>query len=71
MTSDLKFMSQTTYATMLVWAVLTYLDHFDRKKKEERKKKKNQLTSTRPVGFAAGKKQTIQEGQMCKSDHIF
>ena len=48
--SDLKFMAQTTYATMFVWTVLTFFDHFDR-----RKKKKNQLTSTRPVGFAAGK----------------
>ena len=46
-------MAQTTYATMLIWAVLTFFDHFDRKKRERRK---NQLTSTRPVGFAAGKK---------------
>ena len=28
-------MAQTTYATMFVWAALTFLDHFDRKKKKE------------------------------------
>ena len=49
LTSDLKFMVQTTYNTMFVWAVLTFLDQVV---EEERK----QLTSTRPVGFAAGKK---------------
>ena len=41
--SDLKFTAQTTYATVLILAVLTFYDHFDRRK--------NQLTSTRPVGF--------------------
>ena len=45
-------MTQTTCATMLIWAVLTFCDHFNRRKKE---RKKNPLTSTRPVGFAAGK----------------
>ena len=53
LTSDLKFMAQTTYATMLFGLFWPLLDHFDRKKKE--RKKKNPLTSTRPVGFAAGK----------------
>ena len=49
--SDLKFMAQTSHATMLIWAVLTFCDHFDRKKKEEEE--------TRPVGFAAGKNRII------------
>ena len=35
LTSDLKFMAQTTYSTMFVWTALTFFDHFDRKKKEE------------------------------------
>ena len=45
-------MAQTTYATMfgLLWPLFGTLT--ERRKKEERK---NQLTSTRPVGFAAGK----------------
>ena len=37
--SDLKFMTQTTYATMYVWAVLTFLEQMvERKKKGGRKK---------------------------------
>ena len=32
LTSDLKFMTQTTYATMFVWAVLVFLDQMIRKK---------------------------------------
>ena len=45
-------MAQTTCATMFVWIVLALFWHFDRKKKEEERT----FTSTRPVGFAAGKK---------------
>ena len=51
--SDLKFMAQTTYATIFVWAVLTFMEHMaERRTKKER----TQLTSTRLVGFTAGKK---------------
>ena len=32
--SDLKFMAQTTYATMLIGADLIFFDHFDRRKKD-------------------------------------
>ena len=67
--SDLKFLAQTTYATMLIWAALTFCDHFDRRKKE----RKNQLTSTRPVGFAAGKKHHILTCSLChrEKDHPY
>ena len=50
--SYLKFMAQTTYATMFVWTDLAVLKLFLHL---FRRKKKNQLTFTRPVGFAAGK----------------
>ena len=43
-------MAQTTYTTMFVWTVLTFFWTFIKKER----KKKDQLTSTRPVGFAAG-----------------
>ena len=52
LTSDLKFMAQTTYATMFVWtdlAVLKLFLHLFRKKEEE------ESVSTRVVGFAATK----------------
>ena len=52
LTSDLKFMAQTTYPTMFVWTVLALFGPNGGKKKEERK---NPLTSTRVVGFAAPK----------------
>ena len=40
---------------MFVWTVLTFLDQMaEREKKEERT-----LTSTRPVGFAAGKNRKV------------
>ena len=55
LTSDLKFMAQTTYATMFVWtdlAVLKLFLHLLGKKEEEERK----FVSPRPVGFAAGKK---------------
>ena len=38
LTSDLKFMAQTTYATMLFGLFWPLLDHFDRKKKERRRR---------------------------------
>ena len=42
--SDLKFMAQTTYATMFILAVLTsFWNLTERRKKEERKKKEEHL----------------------------
>ena len=41
--SDLKFIAQTTYATLLFGLFWPLLDHFDRRKKKERKKKKEHL----------------------------
>ena len=54
LTSDLKFMAQTTYASMFVWTDLAVLKLFLHLfgKKEERRKKKEEFVSTRPVGFA-------------------
>ena len=41
--SDFKLINYTTYATKFVWNVLTFFDHFDRrKKKEERRKQKEE-----------------------------
>ena len=48
--SDLKFVAQTTYATMLVWTVLAFFGQII--------KKKDEFVSARPVGFAAGKNAT-------------
>ena len=48
--SDLKFMAQNTYATTFLWTVLVFF--WTKWRKEEER----QLTSTRPVGFAAGNK---------------
>ena len=45
LTSDLKFMAKTTYATMFVWAALDFFWTFI--------KNKNEFVSTRVVGFAA------------------
>ena len=56
LTSDLKFMAQTTYATMLFGLFWPLLDHFDRRKKEERKKDNSPLLDL--LGFAAGKKES-------------
>ena len=59
LTSDLKFMAQTTYATMFVWtdlAVLKLFLHLLGKKEEEERRRKS--VSPRPVGFAAGKNET-------------
>ena len=39
LTSDLKFMAQTTYATMLFGLFWPLLDHFDRRKKKERRRR--------------------------------
>ena len=44
-------MTQTTYAAMFVW---TLWPSFGQMIKKERRKK--EFVSTRPVGFAAGKK---------------
>ena len=52
LTSDLKYMAQTTYATMFVWTVLDLLLNFVRKK-EERKKDNSPLLEL--LGFAATK----------------
>ena len=45
LTSDLKFMAQTTYATMFVWTDLVVLKLFciflERKKKERKKEEEN------------------------------
>ena len=46
-------MAQTRYATMLVWTVLVFLDHFDRKKKERKKEDNSPLLDL--LGFAAVK----------------
>ena len=35
LTSDLKFMAQTTYATMFVWTVLAFFGQMIKKKKKE------------------------------------
>ena len=51
LTSDLKFMAQTTYATMFVWTVWP---SFGQMIKKERKKE--EFVSPRPVCFPAGKK---------------
>ena len=60
LTSDLKFMAQTTYATMFVWtdlAVLKLFLHLFRRKKK--KKEERKFGSPRPVGFAAGKNENV------------
>ena len=58
--SDLKFMAQTTYATMFVLTVLTsFWNLTERKKKEEEERT---FTITRPVGFAAGKNAECNAG---------
>ena len=54
LTSDLKFMAQTTYATMFVWTDLAVLKLFCIFLEEEERRRKS--VSPRPVGFAAGKK---------------
>ena len=48
--SDLKFMAQTTYATMFVWAFI-FLDQM-----VERRKKKDNSPLLDLLGFAAGNK---------------
>ena len=50
LTSDLKFMAQTTYATMFVWTVLAFFGQIIKKER-----KKEEFVSTRVVGFAATK----------------
>ena len=50
LTSDLEFVAQIAYATMLFGLLWPLLDQMAERKKE-RKKKRNELTSTRPVGF--------------------
>ena len=49
---------------MFVWADLVFLEQMIKKNT-----KKNQLTSTRPVGLAAGK--NVQESSMSRHGHIF
>ena len=48
LTSDLKIMAQTTYATKFVWTVFAFFGRNDGRKKE-------QLACTRVVSFAANK----------------
>ena len=36
--SDLKFMAQTTYATMFVWAVLSFLEQMAERRNKKKKK---------------------------------
>ena len=55
LTSDLKYMAQTTYATMFVWTVLDLLLNFLRKKERKKEDERTPLISTRVVGFAATK----------------
>ena len=55
LTSDLKFMAQTTYATMFVWTDLAVLKLFLHLLGRRRRKS----VSPRPVGFAAGKKRSV------------
>ena len=52
LTSDLKSMTQTTYAAMFVWTLWPSFGQMIKKEEERRKK---EFVSTRPVGFAAGK----------------
>ena len=57
LTSDLESMVQISYDTIFVWTVwASFGPFFELREKEERKKKEDELASTRPVGFAAGKK---------------
>ena len=61
LTSDLKFIAQTTYATMFVRTDLPVLKLFSIFL-EERKKEEEEFVSTRVVGFAATKNiQNINE----------
>ena len=48
-------MAQTTYATMFVWAVLTFLDQMAERKKERKKKEADNSPLLDLLGFAAGK----------------
>ena len=55
LTTDLKFMAQTTYATMFVWTDLAVLKLFCIFLEERKNEEEDEFASARPVGFAAGK----------------
>ena len=52
--SDLKFLAQTTYATMFVSALLTFLDQMAERRKKEERRTKQSLDS--PQTIEANKK---------------
>ena len=51
--SDLKFLTQTSYTTMFVLTVLTFFDHFDRKKEEEEQLRLLDLSASPQVKILA------------------
>ena len=60
LTSDLKFMAQTTYATMFIWTVSAFFLTLIKKKKEE------EFVFSRPVGFDAGNKPDLIIFRRCR-----
>ena len=60
--SDLKFMAQTTYATMFILAVLTsFWNLTERRKKEERKKERKKEEHLAPLDLSASPQVKICE----------